>query len=156
MRGGDVWGSQDFRQFCECLRMVLGVDGLTLLNVHRYMKQIFFSVISEDILNFFPSQMLYWVLETCLICSPTINRNNKQKNFIRFGSSSVWLFSYYQCFCTYETFEHYMPIVKVFLSHCWSFLSNCDSLYVRLTATTRHGVTRKRRTKRKGKWNQLS
>ena len=129
--------------------MVLGEDGLTLLNVHRYMKQIFFSVISEDILNFFPSQMLYWVLETCLICSPTINRNNKQKNFIRFGSSSVWLFSYHQCFCTYETFEHYVPIVKVFLSHCRSFLSNCDSLYVRLNSHYKAWSYKKKKDKKK-------
>ena len=130
--GGSGGGTQDFCQFCEYLRMVLGEGGLTLLNVHRCIKQIFFSVISEDILNFFPSQMFYWVLETCLICSPTMNRNKEQKNFIRFGSSSVCLFSYHQCFYTYETFEHYVPIVKVFLSHCRSFLSNWDSLYVRL------------------------
>ena len=146
--GGDVWRSQNFRQFCECLRMVLGEDGLTLLNVHRYMKQIFFSLISEDNLNFFPSQMFYWVLETCLICSPTINRNNKQNNFIRFGSSSVWLFSYHQCFYTYETFGHYVPIVKVFLSHCWSFLSNCDSLYVRLNSHYKAWSYKKKKDKK--------
>ena len=35
--GGGVEGSQDFRQFCECLRMVLGESGFTLLNVHMDM-----------------------------------------------------------------------------------------------------------------------
>ena len=143
------WGrSQYFCQFCDYLRMVLGEGGLTLLNVHRCMKQIFFSVISEDILNFFPSRMFYWVLETCLICSPTMNRNNEQKNFIRFGSSSVCLFSYHQCFYTYATFEHYVPIVKVFLSHCRSFLSNWDSLYVRLNSHYKAWSYKKRKDKK--------
>ena len=119
--GKERWGgggSQDFRQFCKCLPMVLGESGLTLLNVHMYMQQIFFSVISEDILNFFPSQMFYQVLETCLICGPTMNKQIHQKNFMRFGSSNVCLFSYHQCFYTCETFEHYIAIVCVFLSHC--------------------------------------
>ena len=127
--------------------MVLGESGLTLLNVHRCMKHIFFSVISEDI--FFPSRIFFYlVLETCLICSPTKNRNNEQKNFIRFGSSSVYLFSYHQCFYTYETFEHYAPIVKVFLSHCRSFLSNWDSLYVRLNSHYKAWSYKKRKDKK--------
>ena len=127
--------------------MVLGESGLTLLNVHRCMKHIFFSVISEDI--FFPSRFFFYlVLETCLICSPTKNRNNEQKNFIRFGSSSVYLFSYHQCFYTYETFEHYAPIVEVFLSHCRSFLSNWDSLYVRLNSHYKAWSYKKRKDKK--------
>ena len=127
--------------------MVLGESGLTLLNVHRCMKHIFFSVISEDI--FFPSRIFFYlVLETCLICSPTKNRNNEQKNFIRFGLSSVYLFSYHQCFYTYETFEHYAPIVKVFLSHCRSFLSNWDSLYVRLNSHYKAWSYKKRKDKK--------
>ena len=103
------WGrSQYFCQFCDYLRMVLGEGGLTLLNVHRCMKQI----------------------------------------FIRFGSSSVCLFSYHQCFYTYATFEHYVPIVKVFLSHCRSFLSNWDSLYVRLNSHYKAWSYKKRKDKK--------
>ena len=97
----------------------------------------------------FPLEFFFYlVLETCLICSPIMNRNNEQKNFIRFGSSSVCLFSYHQCFYTYETFEHYAPIVKVFLSHCRSFLSNWDSLYVRLNSHYKAWSYKKRKDKK--------
>ena len=87
-------GSQDFRQFCEWSRMVVG-DGLTLLDIHMYMKQFFLSMISEVTLNFFASQLFYCFLETCLICSPAMKRHEVRKNFMRFGSSSVLLFSYH-------------------------------------------------------------
>ena len=70
-------------------------DGLTLLDIHMYMKQFFLSMISEVTLNFFASQLFYCFLETCLICSPAMKRHEVRKNFMRFGSSSVLLFSYH-------------------------------------------------------------
>ena len=91
-RGG---GSQDFRQFCEWLRMVLGEGGLTLLDVHIYMKQVFLSIMFENTLNSSTSQLFYWFLETCLICSPAMKRHEVRKKFMRFGSSSEYLFFYH-------------------------------------------------------------
>ena len=85
-------GSQDFRQFCEWLRMVLGEGVLTPLDVHMYMKQVLLSMIFEDTLNFFASQLFYCFLETCLICSPAMKRLEVRKNFMRFGSSTCTCF----------------------------------------------------------------
>ena len=59
---------------------------------------LFLSMISEDILNFFAFQLLHCFLETCLTCSPMMKRHQVQKNFMRFGSSRASLFSYHQCF----------------------------------------------------------
>ena len=57
---------------------------------HPYAHEanLLFSMISGDNLNFFTFQLLHYLLETCLICSPTMKRQEVQKNFIRFGSSS--------------------------------------------------------------------
>ena len=55
----------------------------------------FFLWYLEDTLNFFASQLFYCFLETCLICSPAMKRLEVRKNFMRFGSSSVYLFSYH-------------------------------------------------------------
>ena len=75
--------------------MVLGEGGLTLLDIHMYMKQVSLSMKSEDTLNFFASQLFYCFLETYLICSSTMRRLEMQKNFMRFGLSSLYLFSYH-------------------------------------------------------------
>ena len=55
----------------------------------------FFPWYLEDTLDFFALKLFYCFLETCLICSPAIKRLEVQKNFMRFGSSSVYLFSYH-------------------------------------------------------------
>ena len=55
----------------------------------------FFLWYLEDTLNFFASQLFYCFLETCLICSPAMKRLEVRKNFMRFGSSSVYLLSYH-------------------------------------------------------------
>ena len=55
----------------------------------------FFLWYLEGTLNFFASQLFYCFLETCLICSPAMKRQEVRKNFMRFGSSSVHLFSYH-------------------------------------------------------------
>ena len=68
--------------------MVLREGGLTLLDVHLYMKQIFLSI-SEDILVFFASHLFYCFLEEIWW------RDRGIKNFMRFGSSSMCLFSYH-------------------------------------------------------------
>ena len=39
--------------------MGFGEDGLTMLGIHMYMKQIFPSMISEDILNFVAFRLLH-------------------------------------------------------------------------------------------------
>ena len=95
----------------EWLRMVLGDSDVTLLDIYMYMKQIFPSMISEYILNFFASQLFYCFFETCLVCSSAMKKHEVQKDFMKFWSSSGCLFSYYQCSYTYETFEHCVPIV---------------------------------------------
>ena len=55
----------------------------------------FFLWYLEGTLNFFASQLFYCFLETCLICSPAMKRLEVRKNFMRFGSSSMYLFSYH-------------------------------------------------------------
>ena len=61
---------------------------------------LFLSMLSKDILNFFDFQLLHCFLETCLICSPTLRIQEVRYNFMRSDSSSVCLFSYHQCFYT--------------------------------------------------------
>ena len=88
-----------------------GEDGLTLLDIHMYMKQIFPSMISEDSLNFVAFQLLHCFLEIYLIASPKMKRHGVRKNFMRFTLSSVCLFSYHQCLHTYGKFEYCVPIL---------------------------------------------
>ena len=78
---------------------------------YMYMKQIFLSMTPGNILNFFAFQLLYCILKTCLICSRKMKGQKLRKNFMRFGSSSVCLFSYHQCFYTYKTFGHFLSII---------------------------------------------
>ena len=52
-----------------------------------YMKQIFPSIISEDILNFVAFQLLHCFLQICLICCLKMKRHEVRKNFMRFGST---------------------------------------------------------------------
>ena len=62
------------------------------------MKQIFPSIISEDILNFVAFQLLHCFLQIYLICCLKMKIHEVRKNFMRFGSTSVCLFSYHSVF----------------------------------------------------------
>ena len=84
--------------------MVLREGGLTLLDVHLYMKQIFLSMISEDILIFFASHLFYCFLEE------TRWRDTRYKEFYEIWSEQHALV-FLSCFYTYETFEHCVPII---------------------------------------------
>ena len=86
-----------------------------------------------------------------------MKRYEVQKKIFRFGFSSVRLFSYHRCFYTYKTLNIARLLFKYFdLTVETFFLIEINSMQG-CRATTRHRVTRKRRTKRlKHTKNQLS
>ena len=129
--------------------MILGEGGLTVMDVHMYMKKIFLSMISEYILNFFAFQLLYCFLEACLICSPTMKRHEIRKNSMRFGSGSVFLFFYHQCFYTYETFEHFERAygLSILISLLKLFF-NWDLLHARLNSHYKAWSCKKKKQKK--------
>ena len=69
------------------------------------------SMTSDDSLNFFAFQLLHCFSETCLIYRPTMKRYELRQNFMRFGSSCMFLFSHHQCIYAYESFEHCVSIL---------------------------------------------
>ena len=112
--------------------------------IDMYMKQIFLSMISQDILNSFVFQLLYCFFETCLIFSPA-----RYKRIL-------WDFARAVCACfliiSVFILMSYLNIACLLFKYfdlCWSFffLIGIHSMQG-WTATKRNGVTSKRSTKR--------